>query len=685
MVLAVLLGPGTLYGGEVRLFLGDGMLFFPESSKRLSVSEARREFTSGNYSVGQTEILTFGYTDKSYWFYEKLAAESFDGPAHLILDYALLDDVELHVVQGPDHVVYKTGDKFLYKERPVVNPAFVFPLNLSKNVATELFLRVSTSSAFQVPLRVVSESTSLLDALTKNLIMGMYFGVFAFMVLYNFLIYQSTRQRLFALYVAFVLSWGLFQAAIRGYGYAYLWPESPNWNTIAPAVLSAVTGMAIFVFIRDFLKLSQRAPRLAKLFSGIGAFFAVMIVASFVLPYSLCIRLNIGTGMAMIIVSIWIAVSLLRRTDDREPKFFLVAFGWVLLGGFVLGLNKFGFVARTPLTEFGPMVGDIAQLGFLSLGLADRLNTLQAEKQTTEMALEKSLANIQVQIGRSKALEERNNVLHVEMEQASSQLVQAEKLSSLGQNVAGILHEISSPLSHAVAGARGATKAKNELYEFIESMVSDDAEAQEVWAALRARFNGLAENLGYVDVGLSKIHEMNHAVRNYSRTDGSSKSSENIQDLLQEVCVVMRHKVKYLNLDFDCDELPEVVCHRSQLGQVFTNLLGNAADAIEERQERQGGHGDPGHIRISGKVKPVDGHYGIEFVVEDNGTGVPQEIRDKIFDAFFTTKPVGQGTGLGMAITTRIILNHGGTLNVGDSTLGGAAMRLWIAQPPTGE
>jgi C4-dicarboxylate-specific signal transduction histidine kinase len=107
-------------------------------------------------------------------------------------------------------------------------------------------------------------------------------------------------------------------------------------------------------------------------------------------------------------------------------------------------------------------------------------------------------------------------------------------------------------------------------------------------------------------------------------------------------------------------------------------LISNAADAIEERQEKSGLKDPQGHIRISGNACSREGHEGVEILVEDNGTGVPTELREKIHEAFFTTKPIGKGTGLGMAITERILKEHEAVLSIGDSELGGAAFKIWV-------
>jgi signal transduction histidine kinase len=131
--------------------------------------------------------------------------------------------------------------------------------------------------------------------------------------------------------------------------------------------------------------------------------------------------------------------------------------------------------------------------------------------------------------------------------------------------------------------------------------------------------------------------------------------------------------------------VPPITCHRSHVGQVIMNLVGNAIDALQERREAEGVE-SCGHIMVDLRPLENNGAEGIEILVDDDGPGVPKHIRAKILEPFFTTKPAGKGTGLGLAITSKIVANHGGRITIETSDpLGGASFRVWLPLVPVHE
>ena len=148
-----------------------------------------------------------------------------------------------------------------------------------------------------------------------------------------------------------------------------------------------------------------------------------------------------------------------------------------------------------------------------------------------------------------------------------------------------------------------------------------------------------------------------------------------MNDVIQDSITLTHGKLKRFLLDTHLDKLEEIECRPSHLGQVFTNLLSNAADALSENPSRDG------TIRVQSTKHARDGKPGVNITVEDNGPGVPDELRDKILRPFFTTKASGVGTGLGLPICARIIAAHGGHLDIERSeALGGARFVVWLPE-----
>ncbi len=268
-----------------------------------------------------------------------------------------------------------------------------------------------------------------------------------------------------------------------------------------------------------------------------------------------------------------------------------------------------------------------------------------------------------------------------DLSDAQEQLTQAEKMSTLGQMVAGVAHEISNPANY-IMGSNANLKSEIKNFEdILKELIGSDPEAQEVAQDFAARFEKLRSYLDNIQLGVEKVTQINGALRNFSRMDALPLPGVNLSETMDETLVILTSRIKRHKVERRMDGLPTITCRPSHLSQVFTNIIANASDAIDERieKEKRNGNDYEGRILISGMTESKDGKEGIAIYIEDNGPGVPDDLKEKILKAFFTTKPPGKGTGLGLAISGKIITNHQGDLSILDSkNLGGACFRIWL-------
>lgn len=272
-----------------------------------------------------------------------------------------------------------------------------------------------------------------------------------------------------------------------------------------------------------------------------------------------------------------------------------------------------------------------------------------------------------------------------ELKASQAQLIQSEKMASLGQMVAGVAHEINTPLGYVrnnvemlmefstqIAqllrehrGLAAALLAPDSDPALIETRLATIAE-QEALIDPELLFSDQDTMLGDTLYGLGQISELVTGLKDFSRLDQAPTANVSLNDCIESALLIakntLKHKVEVIK---QLGELPRISCAPSQINQVLLNLLTNAAQAIAER----------GRILI----KSWADENAVYVSVQDSGKGIPPEHLKKIFDPFFTTKPVGEGTGLGLSISYKIVQQHGGSIRVASEV--GRGTRFVIMLP----
>ncbi|MEM6708893.1 MAG: ATP-binding protein [Pseudomonadota bacterium] len=260
-----------------------------------------------------------------------------------------------------------------------------------------------------------------------------------------------------------------------------------------------------------------------------------------------------------------------------------------------------------------------------------------------------------------------------ELKDSQSQLVQAEKLSSLGQLVAGVMHEINTPLLYVQNNVSVTAEMTEELKAYLDLTLPlltspDLATAQSRATTIyRQRERYDADALGEtatasVDLtrdsieGLNQISELVQSLKDFSRLDRAAEDRYDVREGLEKTLVITRNLLKTgVKVTKDFGEVPEILCAPSRINQIFINLITNAVQAMDGK----------GELSLSTR----DAGDWVEIVIEDSGCGIAADDLERIMDPFFTTKPVGQGTGLGLSIVNKIVHDHGGQILV-DSQVG---------------
>lgn len=261
--------------------------------------------------------------------------------------------------------------------------------------------------------------------------------------------------------------------------------------------------------------------------------------------------------------------------------------------------------------------------------------------------------------------QQEQDALIRELKQARDQLMQSEKMASIGQLAAGVAHEINNPIGYVrsnLSSLREYTNSLMTLNDAFAKALGDKLQDPELQSLCRHHdLDFIREDLPSLleesSDGIERVEKIIRSLRDFSRTDTGEMEPLDIHQCVNKALAVARNEIKYkATIETDFSELPDITGVDSQLGQVFLNLLVNAAQAIEEQ----------GQITIT--TAQYDAEH-IEVRVSDTGQGIEAENLDRLFDPFFTTKPVGKGTGLGLSLSYGIVQSHKGDMKV-DSTPG---------------
>jgi two-component system NtrC family sensor kinase len=272
-------------------------------------------------------------------------------------------------------------------------------------------------------------------------------------------------------------------------------------------------------------------------------------------------------------------------------------------------------------TEVELRVRNLLQTRWLHLQLKEQNVSLEQQvRETTSLAEELAQANQRLR-------------------QTQGQLVQSEKMASLGQLVAGIAHEINNPLAFVI----------NNIFVVREQLDKLAAELPNGQPVSLPSIDKMRTRVDHMREGADRVGDLVSKLRTFSRLDEGQIKTIDVHESIESVLLFLRHKMENrIEVERSYNATADLTCLAGELNQVLMNVIGNAIDSIEAA----------GRISVATNVR--NGEFVI--AVRDTGKGIPEKIRDKVFEPFFTTKPVGQGTGLGLAISYGIIQAHRGSI-----------------------
>jgi signal transduction histidine kinase len=646
----------------------------------VQINYYRGELNGLSYKHFGGSTLSLGISNDTC--YGKVLIKNLDlsvGMFTIQIDNSLLDEFIVFKDSAYQQKIYQGGQKY---PSFLDNTGYSFQMpNL--NGESVFYFKASSDEQLIVPVKVHYDFLDFIKAeITKRSFYFFYLGIMIVMILYNIFIFWTVKDRTYLRYVFYVGTVLLTQFVISGYADKYFWTNSGKISQFMSSFIPILSGIATVIFSIDFIRTKLYSSTIHKLLNGFLVSYLVALVLLFfgLATWSQYI-INFNASCALILIPA--AINAIKG-GYRPAKYYLIAWMFFLFGVTLYALRNLGLIPFNALTNYAMPIGSAFEAILLSLALADRINILKREKEASQaqaiLMMEENQRLIHEQNAilekeveaRTREITSTNHDLEktlANLQLTQKQLVESEKLASLGQMTAGIAHEINNPVNFVRSNVQPLKRDVDELIEIISqinpSLPMDDLQSK--WNALQQKYKELDVDylqkeiyqlLQGIDEGSKRTADIVRSLRVFSRMDRDALVLADVNECITSTLMVMKNITsKEVTLSTHLDtSLPQIHCFPGKLNQVLMNLISNAVHAtkmegrsIEERTV---------------EVNTSKENEFIKIVVKDNGTGMKEEVRKKIFDPFFTTKQVGEGTGLGLSIVLGIVQEHGGEIQI---------------------
>lgn len=453
-----------------------------DAGATLSLADVQQQGVATQFKTRQmaTSDLNLGYSRSAFWLRLRL-----ENAGHTLankvleIDYALLSRVEFHqILEDGRAQSLATGNALPFSTRAYPNRGFVFPVAIAPHSTTTLYLRIQGVGALVVPAKLWEKSAFQDHEKSDYIGHAWYYGMVTAMVLFNLLLFVALGDLIYLLYVAFVTATSLGLASRNGLASEFLWPNATTWPQLSTTFFYSIAICLLLLFMRQMLNTATVTPsldRLIKLTLGLlllgvaGMFIDIESVIkpnTFLYLIAIALIATVGTTCAI------------KR--QRSAYFFLAAFTTLVVGSLLGALRALGVLPTNVFTINGMQVGSSVEMILLAFALADRFNMIRREKakaqketyaaqqqlvenlKSSERLLEERVAR------RTAQLQASHTTLAAtldDLQASQTQLIQSEKMASLGQLIANVANEISAPIAVVQSGGRDIADTLDPVLE----------------------------------------------------------------------------------------------------------------------------------------------------------------------------------------------------------------------------
>lgn len=668
-------------GGE---YIGKNISILKDPTRALTFEEVIQE--KNNFIESHQDVPNLGVDGANNWIRFSLKNNSDIEELVISLSQANIDEVVFYWIKNGvvDSLDSDSKDLGISFEFP--HQFYLFKVPIKEGEEIECYLKLFSNTQLSAPISIHSPEGIFSTLLKTDIFSAIYIGLMLSMILYNIFLYFSTREAHYYSYVNYIFWVVVAQLAILGL-LEPLFSVHNSWITSRLLTLTgAISGIAAIFFVKSFLQTAQDSPKFNLLLNVfiVGYLIAIgLLLAGIITPAYKMVNVVAGGGSTIVLVLAF----RLSREKYRQTKYFLFAWCIFLISVLVYVLKDYNLLPYNFFTLRAVQIGSVIEAILLSFALGDKINVYRKENeesQARELAVsyenerlvrEQNVLLEQKVEERTSELTASNESLQTtltHLKETQSQLVEAEKMASLGQLTAGVAHEINNPINFVTSNVAPLKRDINMVWETLDEVeriaMQEDVSMEEK----REQIESYKEEMDIeylkteVDFllkgmhdGASRTAEIVKSLRIFSRVDEDTLKIADINEGLESTLVILGSVIKEgIEVEKSYGEIPQIECYAGKLNQVFLNILTNAVFAVNKKY----------NLHEGGKLKIKTGLWhdekSIYVSIEDNGIGIPKGIRDKIFEPFFTTKDVGEGTGLGMSIAYNTIAKHQGNIKV---------------------